>query len=172
MMKIRTKPHVYRRHYRARPWIEIPAPPLVLVLLFTAYVITQLGLVERHETIAAVRPMEEVRLSMPLCRPGNRHTCVIDGDTIRIKGETLRIANINAPESRHAQCAIEANKARAASRRLSEILTASPWQFERRGPDGFGRTLATLSTSEGDVGLLLVREGHAQIWQGTRAQWC
>src|SRR5688572_21941553 len=54
------------------------------------------------------------------CGTFTRNDCVIDGDTFFFRGERVRIADIDAPETSGAQCAAEAALGARATRRLRE----------------------------------------------------
>lgn len=98
---------------------------------------------------------------------------VTDGDTFRLGGERVRIANIDTPEMPgRAACAYEADRALAAKARLSQLLAGGEIVIARDGVDQYGRTLATLRVNGRDVGDQLVGEGMAQRWQGHKARWC
>lgn len=107
---------------------------------------------------------------------------VIDGDTFVAEGETIRIANIDAPElSPRSQCLAEASLAEVAKRQLDGLLGAS-WSgsgsgvlptIERDGQDRYGRTLARVVGADGkDVGEEMILKGAAVRWTGRRAEWC
>lgn len=93
---------------------------------------------------------------------------IIDGDTIDIRGERIRILNIDAPESFRSRCEAELKLALRTKERLAELLRAGPVRIDREGQDRYRRTLATLSVREGDVGRILVRERLALPWQDGR----
>ncbi|MGO4677985.1 thermonuclease family protein [Bosea sp. 2YAB26] len=109
---------------------------------------------------------------------------IIDGDTVDIAGERIRILNIDAPETRGARCEDELILGLLAKERLAELLRAGPVAIDRcessgRCEDRYGRTLARLRTAKGDVGAILIAEGLAQPWKAggaARAQriqtWC
>lgn len=101
-----------------------------------------------------------------------------DGDSVRIDGRPHRIANIDAPELRHAQCDAERRLALVAKRRL-EVLLASGVVVVTVGDPATGRTvdkyrrvLATISIDGHDVGETLIAEGLARPWEGKRRSWC
>lgn len=107
---------------------------------------------------------------------------IIDGDTFVSDGETIRLANIDAPElSPRSECLAEANLAEVAKRELDTLLGAS-WAgsgsgvlpvIERAGRDRYGRTLARVASVDGkDVGEELIARGVAVRWTGKRADWC
>lgn len=98
---------------------------------------------------------------------------VIDGDTIRIGAETIRIMGLDAPEL-HGRCAAEITLAIRATERL-RVLVARGIEIERHGRDRYRRTLAVVRTSTGrDVAMLLIQEGLARPYdgRGQRQGWC
>lgn len=105
--------------------------------------------------------------ALAVCPPqGKRVTCVVDGDTVWIAGEKIRIAEIDAPEI-NGRCPDERALAIRARGRLLELLAAQPVRFERVGIDRYGRTLARF----GSVSEQLISEGLAQRWP-RRKGWC
>lgn len=98
--------------------------------------------------------------------PARRFTCVVDGDTVWIEGEKIRLLDIDAPEM-EGRCPAERALARRARDRLVVLLRAREVTIARDGVDKYGRTLARL----GDTGEQLVREGLARRW-GDRRGWC
>jgi len=108
-----------------------------------------------------------------------RRIVIIDGDTIDVGGERIRILNIDAPESFRSRCEAELKLALRTKERLAQLLRSGPVQIDREGQDRYRRTLATLRVREGDVGRILVRERLALPWQeGSEAKedrlqaWC
>lgn len=108
---------------------------------------------------------------MPVCGSGRRVNCVVDGDTIWVAREKIRLRSINAPEV-GGDCSRERALAAEATRRLSQLLSARPFSVDRGGTDRYGRTLATVRTGEEDVGMILEREGLAHVWRGRKESWC
>jgi endonuclease YncB( thermonuclease family) len=112
--------------------------------------------------------------AMPVCGYSRRVDCVVDGDTLWLDGEKIRLANIDAPEV-NGRCRAEKARAAEATRRLAQLLHDRPARMVRMGSDRFDRTLAAISTSEGDVGNRLVGERRAVPWRGKREPvetWC
>jgi len=93
---------------------------------------------------------------------------IIDGDTVDYSGERIRIFNIDAPESFRSRCDAELTLALRTKERLAQLLRSGPVEITRKGQDRYRRTLATLSTRQGDVGQVLVRERLALPWQEGR----
>ncbi|MBD3762454.1 thermonuclease family protein [Rhizorhabdus sp.] len=98
--------------------------------------------------------------------PARRFTCVVDGDTVWIEGERIRLLDIDAPEM-EGKCPAERVMAIRSRDRLIELLRERPFAIQRQGTDRYGRTLARL----GSVGDQLMREGLARRW-GDRRGWC
>lgn len=109
---------------------------------------------------------------------------IVDGDTVRLGRERIRILNIDAPEIGHPQCDAEEELGRRAGAELTRLLrgrqvTIARCETATRCTDVYGRTLARLSTPEGDVGETLIASGHALRWApggaakaARQAIWC
>jgi micrococcal nuclease len=98
---------------------------------------------------------------------------VIDGDTLALGGERIRIIGLDAPE-RPGRCAREAMLGQRAAERLAALL-ADGARVERRGRDRRRRTLAIVRTADGrDVAQVLIAEGLARPYRGRgpRPGWC
>ena len=103
---------------------------------------------------------------------------IIDGDTFELQGETIRIANIDAPEMPpRSRCWAEARLARAAAYALDDIRADSRdlgrAMITREGRDRYGRTLARVTfDGELDAGEMMIEAGLAAPWTGRRWDWC
>ena len=108
------------------------------------------------------------------CGPGPGWTCVVDGDTIRYRGEKIRLADINTPETWEAGCAHERQLGERAKVRLTQLLNAGPFTLEPvdRDTDRYGRTLRIITRGGESLGDVLVDEGLAERWKGYRREWC
>lgn len=109
-----------------------------------------------------------------LCHEGGGTNCVVDGDTAWIGGEKVRIAGIDAPETREPRCAEEARLGRKATLRLRDLLSSGPVAATsaRRDRDPHDRLLRNLSVSGKDVGETLVGEDLARRYRGRKHDWC
>jgi endonuclease YncB( thermonuclease family) len=99
---------------------------------------------------------------------------VVDGDTFRLGGETIRIADIDTPELR-ARCPEEAALAGRATRRLQALLMQAPFELSPiggRDEDRYGRKLRIVTRGGRSLGDVLVAEGLARTWTGRREPWC
>jgi endonuclease YncB( thermonuclease family) len=90
---------------------------------------------------------------------------LVDGDTIKIGSERIRIVDIDAPESFLSRCEAELVLALAAKQRLRELLDGGPVRIEVTGTDRYRRTLAHVFAGDVDIGATLVAEGHALPYQ-------
>lgn len=108
---------------------------------------------------------------------GQPVTYVIDGDTVRLRdGRTVRLWNIDAPETLRARCEAEAALGFRAKERLARLLAAGPLAVildepKGRREDRYGRTLARLTVAGRDAGEQLIAEGLATRWP-QRRDWC
>lgn len=111
----------------------------------------------------------------PVCSGGAaRDNCVVDGDTFHMGGKTIRISDIDAPETHPPRCTHEADLGDRATQRLSQLLSAGPFQLVRtdRDVDRHGRQLRVVIRSGRSIGKTLVAEGLARTWSGKRRPWC
>ncbi|WP_069061774.1 thermonuclease family protein [Sinorhizobium sp. RAC02] len=109
-----------------------------------------------------------------ICGSGQRITCVVDGDTFWFRGEKIRIADIDTPELSPPRCERERERGLAAKQRLLDILNSGPLSFKTtaRDEDRFGRKLRIVYRDRRSVGDILVAEGMARKWHGSRRSWC
>jgi len=108
------------------------------------------------------------------CHSGGGTNCVVDGDTFWMDGEKIRIADIDAPETRPSRCAEEERLGNTATRRLQALLNAGPVRLAvvDRDMDQYGRKLRVVMRSGQSLGGMLVGEGLARQWVGHREPWC
>lgn len=99
---------------------------------------------------------------------------LVDGDTIRIAGETIRIVDIDAPETYRPRCERElilGLKAKVMLRSILDAAAAGPVFVERHGTDRYGRTLARIFVGDIDVGSAMIASGRAVRWRSGRKAW-
>jgi len=112
---------------------------------------------------------------MALCGSGPRTNCVVDGDTIWLRGAKIRIADIDTPEVSQPQCDFEYELGMQSTRRLRVLLNEGPWSVDligHRETDQYGRQLRVLTRNGRSIGDMLVAEGLARTWGGRREPWC
>jgi len=101
---------------------------------------------------------------------------VIDGDTIWLNGDKIRIADINTPETSEPACAYEAQLGAQATARLTQLLNQGAFAVapnpDGRDEDQYGRKLRVLARGGESIGGMLVAEGLAHEWGGGKRSWC
>jgi endonuclease YncB( thermonuclease family) len=110
-----------------------------------------------------------------LCQRTGQQECVIDGDTIRHGGVTIRLADIDAPETGGAKCTSEAALGARATKRLLELMNAGRFEVVHHGgrdEDRYGRKLRTIKRDGRSVSEALIAEGLVRPWDGARRSWC
>lgn len=109
-----------------------------------------------------------------LCHSGGGTNCVVDGDTFWFRGEKIRIADIDTPETHGPRCPSEAALGAQATARLHDLLNAGSFSLESAGreTDRYGRRLQIVTRQGESIGGRLVAEGLARPWEGRRRSWC
>lgn len=101
-----------------------------------------------------------VTLNWPHCGEAWR---VIDGDTLDLGGERIRLFGIDAPERRQScgplACGTTATEA------LADILSAGPVRCTPVSTDRYGRTVARCRAGRVDVNREMVRRGMAWAYR-------
>lgn len=125
----------------------------------------------------AQQPRVEDRVidSFGICRSASELTCVVDGDTIRYRGQKIRLADIDTPEIGQPRCREEAALGERAKQRLVSLINAGSFDIVRSGwrdTDQFGRKLRELRRNGRSLGETLVAEGLARPFAGGRRSWC
>jgi micrococcal nuclease len=112
--------------------------------------------------------------SFSICDAGAQTNCVVDGDTFRHQGEKIRITDIDTPELSPPRCAREKQLGEAAKRRLHALLNAGRFSLvaDWRDEDRYGRKLRIVTRQGRSIGDILVSEGLARRWDGSRHPWC
>ena len=105
---------------------------------------------------------------------------VIDGDTVAVARERIRLLGIDAPETREARCERERVAGYRTKARIVDLLRFSQSvDIRRQGHDPYGRTLAQIIVDGRDLGEQLVRENLALPYRAGAearadrlARWC
>lgn len=123
--------------------------------------------------VTAAQPSGE-RISFTRCHIGGGLNCVVDGDTIWLRGEKVRIADIDTPETHDFGCQSEKDLGDRATTRLLELLGTGSITLEPidRDKDQYGRLLRLVLVNGESVGDTLVEEGLARWYEGGRRPWC
>jgi endonuclease YncB( thermonuclease family) len=104
-----------------------------------------------------------------------RFSCVVDGDTLWLEGEKIRIADIDTPEIGRPSCRQELELGLLATQRLIELLNDGEFEVlssEWGDVDRYGRKLRVIARGNDSIGQQLVREGFAHRWVGRKLSWC
>lgn len=104
---------------------------------------------------------------------GEANLYIIDGDTISIGGQRIRIANIDAPETHPPRCLDEARLGLAATAKLKELLGSGSVTMTGAGHDRYGRELRYVQVDGQDVGEMMLAAGLARSYAGgKKLGWC
>lgn len=96
---------------------------------------------------------------------------VVDGDTIIIDGEKIRVMGVDTAEI-HCRCQQECDLAWQAKAFTAEHVRDGV-TLERHGKDKYGRTLARVYVREGDLAALLIQNGLGRPYRGGKREgWC
>lgn len=114
------------------------------------------------------------RIQFTRCHTGGGYNCVVDGDTIWLRGQNIRLADIDTPETHDYGCTSEKQLGERATNRLLEILGSGSVSLEpiARDKDQYGRLLRLVLVNGQSVGETLVEEGLARWYEGGRQPWC
>ena len=118
---------------------------------------------------------DEITRTFTLCHTGGGTNCVVDGDTLWLDGEKIRVADIDTPETHGPKCAAEGELGARATRRLHQLVNAGLFSVSligKRDTDRYGRKLRVLTRGGRSLGDQLVSEGLARTWTGRREPWC
>jgi endonuclease YncB( thermonuclease family) len=163
-----TPTHPPRRPARAGRWLAAALVPLAGLGALT--------FVPGKGEAQAIGSGESVRALFPVCRGSQRVTCVVDGDTIWLRGTKIRIADIDTPEVSQPACPRERALGLRATERMRELLNAGAFRLEApadgRTRDRYGRELRIITRGGQSLGAVLVREGLAARWGGAKVRWC
>jgi len=102
----------------------------------------------------------------------------IDGDTIYVGDEKIRIVGLDAPETYQARCDSERQRGQRATAHLRRLLASGTITIRRQGRDRYGRTLARVFVDGRDVAAIMIRAGHAVPYDCPRGRcprridWC
>lgn len=92
---------------------------------------------------------------------------VVDGDTLDLAGQRVRLFGIDAPEMRQG-CTDATGKAwacgRWAAQRLAELVAEGAVTCTPRDRDRYGRIVASCGTAAGDLGAAMVAGGAATAY--------
>ena len=120
-------------------------------------------------------PVTAASSNFGLCHTGGGTNCVVDGDTIWMAGQNIRIADIDTPETHDFSCPEEKALGDRATQRLHQLVNSGTVTLEPIGDrdvDGYGRKLRLVMVDGTSVGDTLVSEGLARYYEGGKQPWC
>ena len=110
------------------------------------------------------------------CAGPVRYTCVVDGDTIRYRGEIIRLVGIDAPEIFDPGCEREAEIGARATDELRRLLNAGPFSLTRApmepNRDVYDRLLRRISREGIDFADILLKTGTIHRYGAAGPDWC
>ena len=128
----------------------------------------------KADSIEALESANGVRAHFSFCHTGGGYNCVVDGDTIWLQGQNIRIAEIDAPETHEYRCAYEKALGDRATQRLLGLVNSGTVTTSRidRDEDRYGRKLRIVKVDGVSVGKTLVNDGLARWYRGGKRPWC
>lgn len=157
------------------PWVLLIASPMTgLVVAWLWHTMPDPAAAGVASFLNQPRGAEQFNVDFDECSGPVRDDCVVDGDTFWLKGEKVRIADINTPEVSEPQCPAEAALGAKATQRLIELLNGGGFSMETvdRDEDRFGRKLRIVTRGGDSLGEVMVTEGLAERWRGYKGSWC
>lgn len=171
-----------RKRARRRYGFQSACGALFIFVLVIAYYaipeVPNVRQVAHHaQTIFQHEPRSSVAVNQKFafCGRYNRDDCIIDGDTIRFRGEKIRFEDFDTPETWKPRCASEAARGREAKFRLQQLMNQGPFDLvtdSSRNRGYYGRLLRRIERGGQSFGDILVAEGLAHVWDGARHSWC
>ena len=168
-------PHPQTRRKRATGLLAFAPLWVGAALLGTAYGAGWLDALwsgANAQALAGAAPGESARFGY--CHIGGGYNCVVDGDTIWFRGQKIRVADIDAPETHDYRCNSEKALGDRATNRLHDLLETGQITLQSidRDEDTYGRKLRIVFVNGESVGETLVSEGLARYYGGGRRPWC
>lgn len=148
---------------------------LVILAFFSSAAIGALALpYVMPKLSSSARAPQLAYVTLQMCKSGRGSNCVVDGDTFRLNDQPIRIADIDTPETRDYGCPAEKALGDRATMRMQQLLNAGPFELQpyERDEDRYGRKLRIVIRDGRSLGRILVDEGLARIWDGSRHSWC
>jgi hypothetical protein len=106
---------------------------------------------QKHARLSTLR----TKLRRQVRQAGSQQIVVLDGDTIRVGSDRMRLRGIHAPE-------LHEPEGPAAKRRLEELLRSGPVRIVARGRDIYDRLVADVFVNDQNVAEMLKSEGFTR----------
>lgn len=127
---------------------------------------------------AAVLCAASLAQAKPARDPNDKTVYVIDGDTISIGSEVIRLKGFDAPELFSPGCTLEYTHALAAKKFLVNLMSV-PWVtiVRTKFKDKYGRTLGDVLVDGKSVSEIMISKGYAVPYYTNksntkRIDWC
>ena len=161
-------PRVRRRSESTSSWATGAIIPLSAIAFLLAWQYTP------GQPALSATGQAQVRASFHQCKWGGGTNCVVDGDTLYLEGQKIRLAGIDSPETHDYGCPEELALGDRATDRLQELLNGGAVTLSSidRDEDVYGRKLPEVAVDGSDVGDTLISEGLARACGGGRRSWC
>lgn len=163
-----------RQRQPGRSWTKYLGLWGFAALVGTAFGAGWLGSPSFTNPLTVVSGQQTGRVHFRLCHTGGGYNCVVDGDTIWFKGQNIRVADIDAPETHEPRCSSEKALGDRATLRLQQLVNGGQVTLKSidRDADSYGRKLRLVMVDGESVGDTLVDEGLARWYAGGRRPWC
>ncbi len=172
-------PNPARKNYRrkARGWN--PSIRTIFNIGLAAFIAISGALQYWPSNTAPIMPFSSFAIAtqsgdFDFCHTGGGYNCVVDGDTFYYRGDKIRIADIDTPETHDYGCDSELELGNTARVRLQELLNNGAFSLSSidRDTDRYGRLLRIVERDGQSLGEMLVDEGLARWYDGGRQPWC
>lgn len=158
-----------------RGGLLVPAAAVALAALTALTALWGRGVVsERAPTQALAGSTTSSGLVFGLCSDGGLTNCVQSGDSFYLKGKTVRIAGIEAPQLYGAACRKEAELGRLSAVKLQQILNSGELRLTATGQDldRYGVLLRDVAVNGSSVAQAMVAARLAREIGDTTRSWC
>jgi len=148
---------------------------IVKLVLMVMFALSSAVYVSTAEKAYASAARSKNKRGLQKMRYGLTKACVVDGDTIWLYGQKIRIADIDTPEVSEPRCSSELDLGNRPTERLLGLINEGPFELKGwpgRDADRYGRKLRVLVRDGRSLGDILVSEGLARTWSGRREPWC
>ena len=105
-----------------------------------------------------------------LCEALPHLTCVFSGDSFFLRGQMVRLADIDTPPRYASECPAASTLSWKSALRLRDLLNAGPFELEVAG--GGDPELRLVTRNGKSLGAQLVSEGLAKEKSAEAPNWC
>ena len=155
-----------RRSDETELWFGVTGVLLIAGTIVLAIVAISIATFTRDDPAAAASAER-----FGQCYDGGAN-CVVDGETIFVRGQKLTIAGMDAPQIQGARCDVERSRGIDAAVRLADLLNRGPVSVGPAFRDDFGRVVRKVEVKGQDVRRTMVDLGLARRFDGRNRGWC